>query len=220
MKPRNDSIVGTRIGNVFVLSSSGKKVVVRCDCGRIRTAWQGMLYRPRPSCGDLTRHPPPGFAHRGLSRTYVGVWHRSNSTCAGWEALVPFATDVGKRPSARHFLHKTGPDVAACGACEDCRAIAAPRNTAWGVGIKTRPGLRVAFGGELLTKAEIARRLGVTREAVRLRIARGVPLERPKCPGGGGPRRCRTCGVHGHIAKTCARRAAGSYHADWPSRRR
>ena len=133
---------------------------------------------------------------------------------------MTFAIDVGKRPGPRHFLHKTGPDVAACGACEDCRTIGAARNIAWSVGIQTRPGERIAFGGELLSRREIGRRLGITREAVRLRIMRGVPLERPKCPGGGGPRRCAICGLDGHIAKTCARRAAGAYHADWRSKGR
>lgn len=215
MKLRKDSIVGARFGDVVVLSSGGGKVVARCDCGRKRTAWRSMLYGLRPDCGDLRRHPPPGYAHRGLGRTYLGGWHKSHSTCAGWEALVTFAVDLGKRPGPHHFIHKTGPDVAACGACEDCRTIAAARNTAWSVGRQGRPGKHVAFGDELLSSAEIGRRLGVSREAVRLRILRGASLEQPKRPGGAGPRRCKLCGVHGHIAKTCARRAAGAYHAGW-----
>ena len=68
----------------------------------------------------------------------------------------------------------------------------------------------VEFEGAHLSMAEVGRRIGLSREGVRVRIARGVPLEQPKNQQPKGKRRCKNCGVRGHYAKTCTERAAGS----------
>ena len=207
---RKDSIVGKRAGTIVVLSSTGDKIVVQCDCGRVRTRWATAVHGPNPTCGDLERHPRRKNIVHGLYRTYIHQWHKAHTTCAGWEALADLARDLGERPDALHYLHKTNDDVAACGACDDCHAIGASRNIIWALDPQTR-AQPVKFGDDHLSRPEIAKLLGVTREAVRYRLMNGVPLERPKSPGTKGRlHRCKICGGAGHFAKTCARKAAVS----------
>lgn len=52
--------------------------------------------------------------------------------------------------------------------------------------------------------AEIARKLGLSRGAIYDRKRRGVPLDAPRVERQG-PRKCKTCGARGHLAKTCGR---------------
>lgn len=149
-------VCGAPIGNLSSYEWRKGGGTVRVDC---------------PHCGGyvaLTRYLDP----------YIGTWHRRHNTCAGWADVDAFARGIGERPVA-HGIAQTDGDVAACGACEECRAVGAVTNVRWIKGARARAPA-VLCRGEMVSQAEAGRRLGISKEAVRLRVAAGTPLDAPR----------------------------------------
>ena len=177
MVARKVSLVGRRSGTLLVLSVTGGKMRVRCDCGVERDMFSTAFYRANISCGDRVKHPRARDGE-GISTTYSYVWHSNHSMCDGWTDVAVFREAIGPRESDEHWLGKTTGDVAACGECADCAAIGTTRNVTWIKGGPVRTET-ILFGDERVSQAEAARRLGITREAMRQRVAKGTPINRP-----------------------------------------
>ncbi len=113
--------------------------------------------------------------HR-VAEDYRRKWlrERSRPTCPRWADPVAFVADVGERPPGCS-LSKTAKGPASCGSCEACLAGGTPRNVAWTTGRGSAAA--VLYRGALVSRAEVGRREGVSRQAVGYRVLMGLPLE-------------------------------------------
>ena len=112
-----------------------------------------------------------------MTAPYIRAQWRKHRTCPRWYDLATFAADIGDRP-ASHVLAVDG-DVATCGVCPWCRMRGTARNAFWVAGTRA-VGAPVVLNGVVMTKAEAARRLDISRQALHQRQKReGDPL-RPR----------------------------------------
>jgi len=131
--------------------------------------------------GEETKAAVSGLGRErggGATSSYLREWHQRHAVCPGWATPAALAAAVGPRPDG-HVLASFGSDAATCGACEWCRSWGATCNARWIAGGRTG-GKIVTFEGETMTRAEAARRIGISRQAAALReYGQGDPL-RPK----------------------------------------
>ncbi len=181
-KQRKDSVIGRKFGTLTVVSAVGGVAQVACDCGRHKQVLVTSLHR-MPTCGDRERHPmntPPSERITMVDR-YRWEWHHVRTRCLGWATFRSFAADVGQRPSPEHWLMCTSAGPLACGACATCRGAGVQRSVVWVVGRARGPGAAVVWiDGQAYTQAAAARRFGISREAVRLRLKRAAVKQRGK----------------------------------------
>lgn len=152
----------------------------RCDCGGLTEVAMSNL-RPGKvrSCGCLLRQRPrgpdnPSYKH-GLSHSWhYPRWHMwkrgmgSVPLCPAWAKSLPeFVKAVGDPPFA-----------GACLAPLDLTQPLGPGNFFWAhrKELVGRIGRRITHNGVTKSMAGWAREVGVTREAMRQRLAKGWPV--------------------------------------------
>ena len=122
-----------------------------------RTAWQQMIAR----CYDPENHKYGGYGARGIR------------VCDRWICFRLFAEDVGNRPDGM-TLNRIDND-----------GDYSPENCEWATyenqAQNRRDNSNLTFNGQTLCITEWARRLGVSREALRNRIQRGWSVEDAIC---------------------------------------
>jgi hypothetical protein len=122
-------------------------------------AWCGMMarcYSSKP--GDRNHH-----LYRGAAISVAEHWHDFEN----------FLADMGPKPSAKHSLDRY-PDAAGNYEPGNCRwATAREQANNW-----VRRNKRFTLGDTTLSESEWARRIGMSREALRDRINAGWPLQR------------------------------------------
>ena len=143
--------------------------------------WRGMLSR----CSD------PG------SQAFKNYGGRGIRVCDRWrDHFFAFAADMGAKPSELHSLDRVNND----GNYEpsNCRWATWPEQAA---NRRPPPSQRFEWNGELLTRAELAERLGLrSRQAANYRLGL-TPRQYTRKTAR--PYTCRNCGAQGHQAKTC-----------------
>ena len=122
-----------------------------------RTAWQQMIAR----CYDPENHKYGSYGARGIR------------VCDRWICFRLFAEDVGNRPDGM-TLNRIDND-----------GDYSPENCEWATyetqAQNRRDNSNLTFNGQTLCITEWARRLGVSREALRNRIQRGWSVEDAIC---------------------------------------
>jgi hypothetical protein len=167
-----------------------------------------------------TRSPRGNYKH-GLRNTYAyGVWS-AHEHCEGWADVASFVTDIGPRPDGYRLIIDARDLL--CGACDECRAIRVQRSVRWAPETEARAvhrakvaagqTQRIMVGDRTMTRAQAAARLGVTEQAIAIRLKVGVDpalamtapkrtrLRRILCP----------CGVASHYRKTCPTKGVPRY---------
>lgn len=172
---RSSKLLCARSGSVVVVSVHGDVMTVRCDCGRVVQKPVTYFYQRNITCGSRCAHWRKGQTV-GTS-PYLREWHQRHAVCPGWATPAALAAGVGARPVG-HVLALFG-GAATCGTCETCLATSAHCNARWIAGGRTG-GKIVTYEGETMTRAEAARRIGISRQAAASReYGQGDPL-RPK----------------------------------------
>lgn len=119
-------------------------------------SWSSMRNRCRSQSSDNW----PQYGGRGIT------------ICERWDSFAAFFEDMGPRPSQKHTLDRyPNPD----GNYEpgNCRWATQREQT----NNRSRGNRKLSFGGETLTVAEWARRIGVDRATLRDRLERGWTVE-------------------------------------------
>ncbi len=200
--PRVIDLLGKRFGKLRVVAQlkerrhGGKKVwLCRCDCGGRATPPTGALTSGNTrSCG-CTRGSPSGRGHGHarvgkLTPEYI-AWqgikdrchnprgqHWSNyggrgiKVCGRWrESFAAFLEDVGERPGPDHSIDR-----------KDNDGDYDPRNVRWATrkqqNRNTRRNRVVTHRGQTMTLIEWSEVLGVSYEALRLRLRSGWSIEK------------------------------------------
>lgn len=127
----------------------------------------------------LTSHKSRSCGHsivkRGMRETPTyRIWitsKRKHKFCDRWLSFVNFISDIGERLSPKHRLVRIDPN-----------GIYEPANCKWGtVGELARSSKRCRkfiVDGKIITAAELARRLGMSRQAIHCRIKDGWAIEK------------------------------------------
>jgi hypothetical protein len=131
----------------------------RCECGQLFVSRaNSILHRPA-GCGcGLRRH---GACDTSEYRLWGSIIRKHRKQiCRRWRDFVTFRSDVGLRPRPGYTLIRL-----------DTRKAYAPGKVAW------RPryghlGKRIDYGGKSLTVQQWADRIGISRQALWLRIKR------------------------------------------------
>lgn len=195
--------VGARFGRLTVLRLAGRDAAsrarwaCRCDCGREVVVLADNVNRGlTSSCGcrnrevAATRMKKHGHTRGPEHRTWLRIRARCSNpaavsyaryggrgirVCARWNdtetGFAAFLADMGPRPSPAHSIER-----------KDNDGPYSPGNCRWATRIEQannkRSNRRVTFRGETLTVAQWARRVGLSREAVKQRLAAGWSIER------------------------------------------
>lgn len=194
-------LTGKRFGRLVVLTRAenhGRYPMwtSRCDCGREKTAMGTNLRQGRTtSCGcfmvDRAReasvtHNENGKATRTAEYTvwasmkqrcfgvntkaYADYGGRGITVCERWLSYENFLADMGRRPSPNHTIERTDNDAGY--SLENCR-WATSREQAQ----NRRSSRTLTAHGETLCITEWARRTGLSRRGIRLRLERGLSDE-------------------------------------------
>ncbi len=150
-----------RFGKLEVLAFAGRRRGValwtcRCDCGQTSTASRHNLrsgVTRSCGCGMRCRRP-----RQTPSPEYL-VWVRRVKQDTSFPDFEAFLDCVGQRPSALHGLWRS----------DESRPFAAG-NCAWRLRRK-RQGRVIEHDGQRLTIVEWAKRLGISPQALRKRLA-------------------------------------------------
>ncbi len=112
--------------------------------------------RMRERCTSTKRHNAKHYQHV--------------TVCERWESFEAFVEDVPLRPSANHTLDRI-----------DGSRGYEPGNVRWATAKQQAENRRsttwVEWNGERLTKAELARRHGISKATFGQRLARGLSIE-------------------------------------------
>jgi len=185
---RAEDLAGQTFGLLTVLGrtdapegEAGARWMCRCECGNVTVKKAAYLKcGDTKSCGCLLprRHgkyntPEHRAWHnmrtRCLNPKALG-WEsyggRGIAVCERWDDFLTFLADMGPKPSPQHTLDRI--DVNGDYCPENCR-WATPEEQ----GNNKRNVTLIECDGLKLSAAQWARRLGVTPEAIRARIARG-----------------------------------------------
>lgn len=216
-----------------------RMMLARCECGDEHVQTLGNL---RAGASTRCRKCSSSVASRthGRSKSSLyGLWsgmvsrcHNPNAThfdlyggrgitvCPEWRTFAGFAAYIdgtlGARPSPGHSIDRI-----------DNERGYEPGNVRWATHREQARNRRTttlrALDDDALTLQEIADRVGLSREAIRLRLLSGwtveecathrrgeVPARLARAPGrqsDGRRRGCSACGQPGHYARTCGRPA-------------
>jgi len=130
----------------------------RCDCGQEFVAVGATLHR-RKTCGRC----------RGEAKAERAAWHamraRWGSLIAkAWRDFDCFYASMGNRPSAKHVVVRI-----------DRRKKFGPGNCRWSTEREPqRGGREISFRGETKSISEWARQIGISRQALWLRLQRNT----------------------------------------------
>jgi hypothetical protein len=181
---------GFRCGRVVALwpsaSAIRRKWVCKCDCGsRVEISEERLLRRGRAtSCGCVHYSTKHGMSRTPEYNTWASMLERCSnpnavgwqyyggrgiSVCDRWKSFENFFADMGQRP-ADHTIDRINND----GNYE-------PGNCRWATwsvqNSNQRPRrsavrVRVRVGSRWMRVSELARELGISRQALYLRIAK------------------------------------------------
>lgn len=147
-------------------TAKAKKDLQRMQVKRI---WRGIIRR----CESQSGRSYPRYSGRGIR------------ICKRWrQSMYDFAQDMGARPSLRHSIDRKDNDGHySCGKCDECVENGWNENCRWATPQEqilnsTHPRF-VEHCGESLCLAEWARRLGISREAMRMRVNRVIAKGKP-----------------------------------------
>lgn len=154
-------LTGKRFGKLEVVAFAGRRRGValwtcRCDCGQISTASRNNLrsgVTQSCGCGMRCRRP------RKTRSPEYQVWVRRVKQDTSFPDFESFLDSVGQRPSALHCLWRS-----------DENQPFAAGNCAWRLRRK-RQGRAIEREGQRLTIVEWAKRLGISPQALRKRLA-------------------------------------------------
>ena len=203
--PAPIDITGEKYGRLTVLSKSnpyigpsGKPLTMwecLCDCGTKTIVQAGKIRSGHTqSCGCLFREKTllaktHGLRMRGEKtkayRAWAGLRSRCNDknnhkyhlyggrgikVCERWDHYNLFLDDMGEPPSVRHSIDRI-----------DSNGNYEPGNCRWATPLQQANNLRTTrfyeHGGETASLSEWAEKLGVTRDAIKLRLRRGQTFE-------------------------------------------
>lgn len=180
----------------------------RCDCGNVFVARgeyikYGKNNQPNwelcTQCRESAKrarsewYEPVKNIHSGMlgrcenERTHL--YHRYGGrgirVCERWRTSIEaFAEDMGPRPSPSHSVDRIDNDGNySCGKCEECIRNGWLSNCRWAtvheqILNSTTPRF-IEYNGERLCMAEWARQLGISREAMRVRVNRAIRKGKP-----------------------------------------
>lgn len=183
---------GCSFGRLTVVSraanksySTGAVWSCRCECGAVVTVISSYLVNGNTkSCGCLRRESARthGLTHSREYHAWGAAIARCKPTgpygqlgirvCLAWRrSFEAFLAHVGPAPSGLHQIDRI-----------DSAGHYEPGNVRWSTPTEQannkRNNHRLIFDGDILTIAEWARRLGVPRERIKSRLARGWSVER------------------------------------------
>jgi hypothetical protein len=173
-------MTGRRFGLRVVLGFAGFKGrfaawLVQCKCGRLSVLEGAVLHR-RGGCGCSVRLSPAAKklrpllseivarCHNPANKSYPRYGGRGITVCKKWrKSPEAFASDVGPRPSPSHVLVR-----------RDLGRGYTPSNCYWGTkaDILSRSGTLITCNGTTQNLSRWAAQLGISREAMRLRVKR------------------------------------------------
>ncbi len=166
---RVEDLKGQTFGALHVEQFAGKRGrtpcwTCRCVCGQTRqVAAHNLKSGASRSCGCVAASLPNRHGQR--SSPEYAVWRRIRRNAA-WKNFTQFLACVGARPSGKHVLCRPDP-----------QRPFGPDNAIWTTVPPSRSGApRFEFAGETHTLSEWAERLGISRQALHLRLRR-YPLE-------------------------------------------
>jgi len=199
---RDNDFIGLRISHVIILGSFKKRKSktirtyfrCKCDCGKIFLAQKWNLLRGYSikSCGCKTREII-SFSSRkhGMSATseyriyfamkkrcldpsavgYPRYGGRGITICDEWiKSFENFYADMGPRPSLRHSLERLDNELGY--SKENCKwATATEQNN------NKRSNRKYTYQDELITVAQIAKRIGMSYHKLWARLRAGWSLE-------------------------------------------
>lgn len=130
----------------------------RCDCGNM-IAYSGCLLRINNivHCGKCP-YRILGYAKGSIRQAWLEVLqdlHKVYIDPKWIESIINFYKDVGDRPSGDHALERINP-----------KGPYVKNNMRWVDGLAHRRQPRYLFMGESVSCAELARKFGITRQAM------------------------------------------------------
>lgn len=182
-------LTGQRFGLLTVVQrlppADGRTLwLTRCDCGNEKVAKTEKLRagecrscgcRERMSHGLYTAHRPEHQAWSDMKsrcsnpehRSYADYGGRGITVCARWaESFEAFLADMGPRPSPEHSIDRI-----------DNNRGYEPGNCRWAVPAvqmsNTRRNRYVEYLGERVTVSQLARRFGISKATLRMRLEQG-----------------------------------------------
>jgi len=192
-----DSLVGRRFGKLIVIEFAGFVLWdrartsawrCRCDCGGERVIRRAPLIAGvTRTCGECfnARRRHGGFGTPEY-KTWSGMRRRCNcphdsgfknyggrgiKVCERWSKFENFIADMGPRPSPDHSIDRI-----------DNNGNYEPSNCRWATlavqNSNTRANRLITVGAETLTITQWARRVGLARNTIRNRLARGWAIEK------------------------------------------
>ncbi len=197
---------GARHGRWTILERlGGLKGRARCDCGTEKIVQLGnLVHGLSSSCGCLQRELVTTHGFSGTTEYYAwngmrsrcfsknqSAWKhyggRGITVCDRWRhSFEAFRSDMGERPSPKHSVDRVDNDGNySCGKCDECITRGWPANCRWATAKEQAWNKRDAVdshwlehGGRRLTCSQWARELGISRQAIDIRIANGWSAER------------------------------------------
>lgn len=208
--PARVNYVGKQYGDLTVVARMPPRVVpsgrvvtyleCQCDCGAKEVvSYSELQNRRKVSCRDcsskhgkwgLSSHPLYGIWRHVISRCadksnkdYGG---RGIVVCSGWtNSFLSFEEDMGARPSLEFSVDRRDNSSGyTCGHCVECVEKGWDANCRWATRPQQRRNSRsvrfIEYDGVSMCLADWATKLGVSREAMRVRINKcerlGLPV--------------------------------------------
>lgn len=136
---------------------------------QIRGVWSGIIDR----CENQRNEAYDRYGGRGIV------------ICQRWrESIADFAEDMGDRPSLKHSVDRIdGSGNYSCGKCDQCVENGWTANCRWATSKEQIHNSAIprfiSHGGESLCMSDWAKRLGISREAMRQRVNRAIASGHP-----------------------------------------
>lgn len=198
-------MTGNRFGRLVVFERApnmghNTAWVCECDCGaKVTIRKSSLTTGATRSCGCLnsettTRRNKANAVHGACRTPEHDAWHamiqrchntrnkhfpnyggRGIAVCERWRTFTTFLADMGRRPSPEHSIDR-----------KDNGGDYTPENCRWATrseqGNNRRTNHLLTHGGRTMTVSEWAAEIGVTRNALFLRLRNGWPTERALQP--------------------------------------
>lgn len=173
--PRFIDLTGRRFGRWQVLYYAGqtkhknKRWYCECECGGQKIVLGGNLTGGYSTqCWECN---PGNLKHGCSGKPEWNTW-RSRKRCYpvwpdAWRQFEAFIRDMGPRPEGCVFV------------CVNPSQMGEPTSYGWGTrseSTKNRRGL-ILYNGQTQSKLEWAKEIGITRQALHLRLASGMSVE-------------------------------------------
>lgn len=192
--------------NLDAMSKVGRRVYAwncQCDCGVVRVVSYRVLWggkslgceactaAERPGSGASTHQLGSTWVHmldrccNEKCKAYAAYGARGITVCDGWKAsFLSFASDMGEKPGREYSVDRIDNFGGYwCGKCDQCRSLGRGMNCRWATQKQQVQNSRtprfIEFDGDRLCLSDWAKRCGITREAMRLRVDRCIANGRP-----------------------------------------